>query len=119
MSFIEKLTCITFKSINIPLSINPLGSMTLSLVPKIPNPCLEAFAGELFYGSVFCTLLCLPHVASYITAVGASFCKSVFITSTYNSGRLLAYALIGGARILIVLGVSAILTAIIATPGPE
>ena len=69
----------------------------MSLVPGIPNPYLEAFAGGLFYGSVFCTASCLPYVASYIAGIGASFRKSVFITLTYNSGRLLAYALIGGA----------------------
>ena len=69
----------------------------MSLVPGIPNPYLTAFAMGLFYGLAFCTSACLPYVASYIAGIGASFRKGILVTLTYNSGRITAYALIGGA----------------------
>lgn len=69
----------------------------MSLVPGIPNPYLGAFAGGLFYGTVFCTASCLPYVASYIAGTGAGFRKGIVITMMYNSGRVTAYALIGGS----------------------
>jgi sulfite exporter TauE/SafE len=69
----------------------------MSLVPGIPNPYLAAFAMGLFYGLAFCTSACLPFVASYIAGIGASFRKGILVTLTYNSGRITAYALIGGA----------------------
>jgi sulfite exporter TauE/SafE len=68
----------------------------MSLIPEIPNPYLEAFAVGLLYGLVFCTSACLPYIASYIAGIGASFRKGVIVTLIYNSGRLTAYALIGG-----------------------
>ncbi len=69
----------------------------MSLVPGIPNPYLGAFVGGLFYGTLFCTASCLPYVASYIAGTGAGFRKGITITLLYNSGRVVAYALIGGA----------------------
>lgn len=69
----------------------------MSLIPEIPNPYLEAFAVGLLYGLVFCTSACLPYVASYIAGIGAGFRKGVIVTLVYNSGRVTAYALIGGA----------------------
>ena len=69
----------------------------MSLVPGIPNPYLAAFAMGLFYGLAFCTSACLPFVASYIAGIGASFRKGILANLTYNSGRIVAYALIGGA----------------------
>jgi len=69
----------------------------MSLVPGIPNPYLGAFAGGLFYGSVFCTASCLPYIASYIAGIGTGFRKSILVTLVYNSGRVAAYALIGAA----------------------
>jgi thiol:disulfide interchange protein DsbD len=69
----------------------------MSLVPGITNPYLAAFAGGLFYGLAFCTSACLPYVASYIAGVGAGFRRGIIVTLTYNSGRIVAYALIGGA----------------------
>jgi len=68
----------------------------MSLIPAIPNPYLEAFAVGLLYGLVFCTSACLPYVASYIASIGAGFRKGVIVTLIYNSGRITAYALIGG-----------------------
>ena len=69
----------------------------MSLVPGIPNPYLAAFVGGLFYGLAFCTSACLPYVASYIAGIGAGFRKGITITLAYNSGRIIAYAMIGGA----------------------
>ena len=62
----------------------------------VPNPYLEAFAVGILYGLVFCTSACLPYIASYIAGIGADFRKGVLITLIYNSGRITAYALIGG-----------------------
>jgi len=68
----------------------------MSLIPEISNPYLGAFTGGLLYGLVVCTASCLPIVTSYIAGVGAGFGKGVKITLIFNSGRVLAYALIGG-----------------------
>jgi cytochrome c-type biogenesis protein len=68
----------------------------MSLIPEIPNPYLGAFAVGLLYGLVFCTSSCLPYIASYIAGIGAGFRKGVVVTLIYNSGRVTAYALIGG-----------------------
>ncbi len=69
----------------------------MSLIPEITNPYLGAFAGGLLYGLAVCTASCLPVLAGYIAGVGSGFKKSVKITAIFNSGRVLAYALIGGA----------------------
>jgi uncharacterized protein len=68
----------------------------MSLIPEISNPYLGAFVGGLLYGLVVCTASCLPIVTSYIAGVGAGFGKGVKISLIFNSGRVLAYALIGG-----------------------
>ena len=68
----------------------------MSLMPDVPNPYLEAFAVGILYGLVFCTSACLPYIASYIAGIGADFRKGVLITLIYNSGRITAYALVGG-----------------------
>jgi sulfite exporter TauE/SafE len=68
----------------------------MSLIPEIPNPYLESFAVGLLYGVVFCTSACLPYIASYIAGIGADFRKGIIVTLIYNSGRITAYALIGG-----------------------
>jgi sulfite exporter TauE/SafE len=68
----------------------------MSLIPDLSNPYLGAFSGGLLYGLVVCTASCLPVVTSYIAGVGAGFGKGVKITLIFNSGRVLAYALIGG-----------------------
>jgi cytochrome c-type biogenesis protein len=65
-------------------------------VPEISNPYLGAFAIGVFYGLVVCTASCLPYLTSYIAGIGAGFKKGVKVTLIFNSGRILAYALIGG-----------------------
>ncbi len=67
----------------------------MSLIPDISNPYLGAFGGGLLYGLAVCTASCLPVLAGYIAGVGSGFKKSVKITFIFNSGRILAYALIG------------------------
>ncbi len=68
----------------------------MSLIPEISNPYIGAFAGGLLYGLAVCTASCLPIVTSYIAGIGAGFNKGVRVTLIFNSGRVLAYALIGG-----------------------
>jgi sulfite exporter TauE/SafE len=68
----------------------------MSLIPEISNPYIGAFAGGLLYGLAVCTASCLPVLAGYIAGVGSGFKGSVKITVIFNSGRVLAYALIGG-----------------------
>ena len=75
---------------------HPNETSCMSLIPEISNPYLGAFAGGLLYGLVVCTASCLPIVTSYIAGIGAGFSKGVKITLIFNSGRVLAYALIGG-----------------------
>lgn len=67
----------------------------MSLIPQSSNPFLAAFAGGLLYGLAVCTASCLPYIASYIAGINAGFRKSVAITMIFNSGRIVAYALIG------------------------
>ncbi|MCL2359618.1 MAG: sulfite exporter TauE/SafE family protein [Nitrososphaerota archaeon] len=67
----------------------------MSLIADISNPYLGAFADGLFYSFAVCTASCLPIVAGYIAGVGSGFKGSVKITLLFNSGRILAYALIG------------------------
>ena len=44
----------------------------MSLVPAITRPCMGAFVGGLFYGSVSCTASCLTYVASHTAGTDAS-----------------------------------------------
>jgi sulfite exporter TauE/SafE len=67
----------------------------MSLIPEISNPYLGAFAGGLLYGLAVCTASCLPVVTGYIAGIGAGFSKGVKVTLIFNSGRILAYTLIG------------------------
>ncbi len=67
----------------------------MSLIPEISNPYLGAFAGGLLYGLAVCTASCLPVVTSYIAGIGAGFTKGIKVTLIFNSGRILAYTLIG------------------------
>ncbi len=67
----------------------------MSLIPELSNPYLTSFASGLLYGLVACTATCLPYLASYIAGIGADFRKGVFATLTFNSGRIIAYTLIG------------------------
>ena len=67
----------------------------MSLIPELSNPYLTAFASGLLYGLVACTATCLPYLASYIAGTGADFRKGTIATLTFNSGRIIAYTLIG------------------------
>ncbi len=67
----------------------------MSLIPELSNPYLTSFASGLLYGLVACTATCLPYLASYIAGTGANFRKGVLTTLTFNSGRIIAYTLIG------------------------
>jgi sulfite exporter TauE/SafE len=69
----------------------------MSFVPGISNSYLASFVSGLFYGLAFCTSACLPYLASYIAGIGAGFRRGVTVTLAYNSGRIVAYAMIGGA----------------------
>jgi sulfite exporter TauE/SafE len=69
----------------------------MSLVPNIPNPYLAALASGILYGFAVCTSACLPYITGYIAGVGAGFRKGVAITMIFNSGRIVAYAIIGAA----------------------
>jgi cytochrome c-type biogenesis protein len=68
----------------------------MSLIPEISNQYIGAFAGGLLYGLSVCTASCLPYIASYIAGIGVGFSKGIKVTMIFNSGRVLAYALIGG-----------------------
>lgn len=76
------------------------------LLPEISNPHLASFAFGLLYGLTFCTSTCLPYVTSYIAGIEDGFRKGVTVTSIYDSGRITAYALIGGLTGLLKLFVS-------------
>jgi cytochrome c-type biogenesis protein len=67
----------------------------MSLIPELSNPYLTSFTSGLLYGLVACTATCLPYIASYIAGTGAGFRKSILTTLTFNSGRIIAYTLIG------------------------
>jgi thiol:disulfide interchange protein DsbD len=64
-------------------------------VVELSNQYLTSFVSGLLYGLVACTATCLPYLASYIAGTGAGFRKSLIITLTFNSGRIIAYTLIG------------------------
>ncbi|MCL5876322.1 MAG: sulfite exporter TauE/SafE family protein [Candidatus Bathyarchaeota archaeon] len=61
----------------------------------LTNPYLWALTEGLVYGLAVCTASCLPLLAGYIAGVGSGFKKSVKITLIFNSGRVLAYTVIG------------------------
>ena len=67
----------------------------MSLIPSMSNPFLGAFAGGLVYGFAVCTASCLPYLAGYIAGINAGFKKGLAVTMVFNSGRIVAYALIG------------------------
>lgn len=75
--------------------------MLKTMLPNdIPNAYLASIVLGLFYGLTFCSSACLPYITSYIAGIGAGFRKGVFVTAIYNSGRVAAYALIGGLTCL-------------------
>jgi sulfite exporter TauE/SafE len=67
----------------------------MTVLQEISNPYIASIVLGLIYGLTFCATACLPYIISYIAGVGAGFKKGIAITSIYNSGRIVAYAIIG------------------------
>jgi len=67
----------------------------MTVLQQISNPYLASLVLGLLYGLTFCASACLPYIISYIAGIGAGFKKGVIITTVYNSGRIVAYAIIG------------------------
>jgi sulfite exporter TauE/SafE len=95
--------CVVFHSLN--LSFKSLSNMA-AVLPQIANPYLASLVLGLFYGLAFCTSACFPYVISYIAGIGAGFRRGVIVTSIYNSGRVTAYALLGGLTAILKIYVS-------------
>ena len=74
----------------------------MTLLQQISNPYLASLVLGLLSGLTFCTSACLPYVVSYIAGIGAGFRKGFTVALLYNTGRIVAYALVG-----IVVGLSA------------
>jgi sulfite exporter TauE/SafE len=67
----------------------------MSVIPEFSNPYVGSFAIGLIYGLGVCTASCLPYIAGYVAGTGAGFKTGVKITAFFNTGRIVAYALIG------------------------
>ena len=67
----------------------------MTVLQQISNPYLASLILGLSYGLTFCTSACLPYIISYIAGIRAGFRKGIIVTSIYNSGRIVAYAIIG------------------------
>ncbi len=67
----------------------------MSLLPELTNPYVTALTGGFLYGLVFCTSTCLPYIASYIAGINADFRRGFKATLFFNSGRIVAYAIVG------------------------
>jgi uncharacterized protein len=83
------------KCIKIVFCYKPDRKICMSVIPGISNPYAGSFAIGLIYGLGVCTASCLPVIAGYIAGIGAGFRKGIKVTLIFNSGRILAYALIG------------------------
>lgn len=69
----------------------------MTVLEQISNPYLASLVLGIVYGLTFCASACLPYIVSYIAGVGAGFKKGIEITTIYNTGRIIAYAVIGTA----------------------
>jgi sulfite exporter TauE/SafE len=67
----------------------------MTVLEQISNPYLGSLVFGLLYGLTFCASSCLPYIISYIAGIGAGFKQGVIVTTIYNSGRIVAYAIIG------------------------
>jgi sulfite exporter TauE/SafE len=67
------------------------------MIPMLfPDLYFSSLVLGLLYGLTFCNTACLPYLISYIAGIGAGFRKGVAVASVYNSGRILAYTVLGG-----------------------
>jgi sulfite exporter TauE/SafE len=67
----------------------------MTVLEQISDPYLGSLVFGLLYGLTFCASSCLPYIISYIAGIGAGFKQGVTATTIYNSGRIVAYAIIG------------------------
>jgi len=67
----------------------------MTVLEQISDPYLASLVLGLLYGLTFCASACLPYIISYIAGIGAGFKKGVVVTTIYNAGRIVAYAIIG------------------------
>ena len=67
----------------------------MTVLEQISNPYLASLVFGLLYGLTFCASSCLPYIISYIAGIGAGFKQGVIVTTIYNGGRIVAYAIIG------------------------
>lgn len=65
------------------------------LITDALNAYIASLLFGLFYGLGFCASSCLPYLTGYIAGIGAGFRRGIFVTATYNVGRIAAYTLIG------------------------
>ncbi|MEM3162278.1 MAG: sulfite exporter TauE/SafE family protein [Candidatus Bathyarchaeia archaeon] len=65
------------------------------LIADALNAYIASLLFGLFYGLGFCASACLPYLTGYIAGIGAGFRRGVFVTATYNMGRVAAYTFIG------------------------
>jgi sulfite exporter TauE/SafE len=77
------------------------AASNMTLLQQIPDPYLASLVFGLLYGLTFCTSACLPYIVSYIAGIGAGFRKGIIVTSIYNSGRISAYAVLGGVACML------------------
>jgi sulfite exporter TauE/SafE len=69
----------------------------MTVLEQISNTYLASLVLGLQYGLTFCASACLPYIVRYIAGIGAGFKTSIKIKAVYNSGRIVAYAIIGTA----------------------
>jgi sulfite exporter TauE/SafE len=67
----------------------------MTVIEQISNPYMASFVLGLLYGLTFCTSACLPYIAGYVAGIKAGFRRALVVTAVYNSGRIVALAIIG------------------------
>lgn len=65
------------------------------MLEQFSSPYITSLFLGILYGLTFCTSACLPYIVGYIAGIKAGFLKGVTVTIVYNSGRIVAYAIIG------------------------
>ena len=67
----------------------------MALIEQISNPYLGSLIVGFVYGITFCTTACLPYIISYLAGIKSGYREAVIVTFIYNSGRIVAYAIVG------------------------